>query len=135
MNRRRPEFRKGVAFVLCILRWNALAAKPPEGIPAGAADSIRAVNVAAGNRDFIALRKLMVEDFVWSFGGDASSQQAIDAWGADPAYLVALRTATAAPCERVGEHIQCPAGAGISSRAGFTLTPAGWRLVYFVSGD
>jgi len=78
----------------------------------------------------------MTEEFTWSFGGDSSPDQAIAAWRSNPDAIAALRRITGKNCGRISEQlIQCPQNAGVSYRAGFTETPAGWRMAYFVAGD
>ena len=105
-------------------------------IPTGAKQAISSVHAAATNHDLSALRALMADEFTWSFGGDSSPDQAIAAWRSDPSAIAALRRITGKSCGRISEQfIQCPQNAGVSYRAGFTETPAGWRMAYFVAGD
>ena len=105
-------------------------------IPEDARRAIQEVHRAATNGDFAVLRKLMVRDFQWSFGGDPDAQQALDAWKADPRYLRNLRRVTLQHCGFITPQIvQCPAGARASFRAGFERTQDGWRMRYFVEGD
>lgn len=130
----RPNAGASIALLLIALGADSLQARP--SIPAEAANAVKAVNLAASRRDLAALRSAMTEEFIWSFGGDASARQAIDAWRADPRLLTALRDATSGSCEPIGQrYIQCPKDAGVSHRAGFALTSVGWRLTCFVAGD
>ena len=45
-------------------------------IPRDAWKVIQEVHAAATNKDFAALRRLMVRDFQWSFGGDSDAERA-----------------------------------------------------------
>ena len=111
----------------------AMAGAP---IPTGARLVISSVHAAAAKRDLSALRVLMTDEFTWSFGGDSTAEQAIAAWRSDQNAVAALRRITGKSCGRISEQfIQCPQNAGISYRAGFTETPSGWRMAYFVAGD
>jgi len=105
-------------------------------IPIDAQKVIEQVHAAAVNEDFTLLRRLMVRDFQWSFGGDANVEQAFDAWKTDPKYLRSLKRVTAQPCAFIGSAIiQCPAKGRTNFRAGFGKTADGWRMQYFVEGD
>ena len=98
--------------------------------------AIQQVHAASANEDYSALRRLMVRDFQWSFGGDADVQQALDAWKADTKYFKNLRRVTGQQCSyRTQEIVECPAKAGTAFRAGFAKTADGWRMRYFVEGD
>jgi hypothetical protein len=77
----------------------------------------------------------MSEEFTWSFGGDASAEQAIQEWRARPASLAPLARVTGMPCGLIEDVVECPRKAAASHRAGFKQTSAGWRMVYFVAGD
>ena len=111
----------------------AMAGSP---IPKGAKQVISSVHSAAAKRDLPALRALMTDEFTWSFGGDSNPDQAIATWRSDPSAIAALRRITSKSCGRISEQfIQCPQNAGVSYRAGFTETPFGWRMAYFVAGD
>jgi hypothetical protein len=78
----------------------------------------------------------MLQEFQWSFGGDADVMQALDAWKTDPKYLRNLARATAQQCGfHTPQIIQCPAKARTSYRAGFERTADGWRMRYFIAGD
>lgn len=106
-------------------------------VPTEAQFIIREVRAAAKKKDFSALRRLMVSEFTWSFGGDGDADQAIEAWKRDPAAVRELYRITGQRCHfRTDEmHIQCPPNAGYKYRAGFTKTEQGWRMSYFVAGD
>ncbi|NLR74089.1 hypothetical protein [Leeia aquatica] len=96
------------------------------------------VHRAALQRDYVALRRLMVAEFIWSFGGDGSADQAIAAWKARPDLLRTLSRITAAGvacAQETPETVACPAHAGLSYRAGFVKLSGQWRLAYFVAGD
>ena len=123
-------------FLLAALTISPCVAMAGTPIPAGAEQVISSVHAAATNRDLPALRALMTDEFTWSFGGDSTAEQAIAAWHSEPSTIAALRNITGRSCGRISEQfIQCPQHAGISYRAGFTETPSGWRMVYFVAGD
>ena len=120
--------------VFCVSFWPI--AVTADAIPRDAQKIIQQVHAAAVDEDFTLLRRLMVRDFQWSFGGDASVQQALDAWKADPKYLRNLKRVTAEKCGLVSRGIvQCPTKGGTNFRAGFEMTADGWRLRYFVEGD
>jgi hypothetical protein len=105
-------------------------------LPVEAKQTIAAVHVAAEKGDFRALRKLMKTDFLWSFGGDGSANQAIRAWQESPAELKELARITSLSCAYIRSGlIQCPSNAGQYHRAGFKNTEEGWRMTYFVAGD
>lgn len=125
----------GLLVALCASTF-AAAAEPP--IPPGARRVIAQVHAAAARNDLDALRGLMTEEFTWSFGAgaDADPEQAIAAWRLDRAVIAELQRVTAEDCDRLSaQTIECPRGAGMSWRAGFTETPAGWRMAWFVAGD
>ncbi|MBB3121003.1 hypothetical protein [Pseudoduganella violacea] len=123
-----------IAFTLGMAADNILAKKP---IPAEAHLIIQKVRAAAKRKDFSTLRKLMVPEFTWSFGGDGDADQAIDAWRRDPRVMKELFRITGHRCAFASneENIQCPPNAGYDYRAGFEKTEHGWRMTYFVAGD
>jgi hypothetical protein len=97
---------------------------------------ISKVHTAAKKKDTVALKKLMVTEFVWSFGGDSNAEQAIQAWKADKSILKKMYLATGQDCIEKPDHsIECPKNSGIGYRAGFKKTNEGWRMFYFVAGD
>ncbi|MDX1915303.1 MAG: hypothetical protein SFU55_06940 [Methylophilus sp.] len=105
-------------------------------LPAGAQATITKVHTAAKQKDTQALKKLMVSEFIWSFGGDRDATQAIQAWQADKHALAALAQVTSQPCVKIDQNaIECPHNAHMGYRAGFKKTPNGWRMEYFVEGD
>lgn len=105
-------------------------------ISIGAQSVISKVHSAAKEKDTVALKKLMVTEFVWSFGGDSSAEQAIQAWKTDKSYFKKLYLATGQNCLAKPDHsIECPKNAGTGYRAGFKQTTEGWRMFYFVAGD
>lgn len=117
-----------------VANTSALDKRP---IPTEAQTVIHQVRDAAKARDFQALRRLMVSEFTWSFGGDGDADQAIQAWKQDLAALGELYRIASHQCAFSADerHIQCPPKAGYNYRAGFTKTEQGWRMVYFVAGD
>jgi hypothetical protein len=105
-------------------------------LPKEAKQIIAAVHSAAEKGDLRALRKLMKTDFVWSFGGDGSADQAIQAWQESPAELKELARVTSLTCAYTEPGlVQCPPNAGMNHRAGFEKNQDGWQLTYFVAGD
>ena len=107
-----------------------------QAVPEGAKKAIAQVQRAAEAKDFPSLRKLMIEEFTWSFGGDGSAEQAIAAWKEQPGRLRQLARVTRLQCTFLeGRYVECPVSAGTSSRAGFTLTDGEWKMHYFVQGD
>lgn len=105
-------------------------------MPVAAPSVISKVHTAAKHKDFAALKSLMVNEFIWSFGGDGDADHAISAWQADPTALKHLQQITHQPCVITPEHfIECPRNAGKGYRAGFKQTNVGWRMFYFVGGD
>lgn len=114
----------------------AQAGTPHPKLPKNASAAIAAVHRAAAHRDLQSLRELMVQEFVWSFGGDGDADQAIQSWRTLPSELRTLARLTAHACGYVDKNlIQCPTHSGIDYRAGFSKTDQGWRMVYFVAGD
>ncbi len=78
----------------------------------------------------------MAKDFLWSFGGDGSASQAIEAWRNDPEYLKNLSRITIMKCSYTkAKCVTCPANAGTGYRAAFKKLPEGWRMISFVAGD
>ena len=130
---------KPVSYVASL--WVLVAAHPgmaQDRVPEAASSLIAEVHDTAVRKDFDELRTRMVDEFVWSFGGDGDADQAISNWRDEPDALKALARVTSGPCgplEGVTEIIQCPANAGIDYRAGFKQTQDGWKLVWFVAGD
>ncbi|AKR43189.1 hypothetical protein [Methylophilus sp. TWE2] len=119
-------------FVLSVLSTSALAAP----IPKEAQSLILKVHVAASKKDTETLKKLMVTEFIWGFGGDGDAEQAIQAWKADTSLFKKLYHVTGRDCFEKPDHsIECPKNAGTSYRAGFKKTTKGWRMFYFVGGD
>lgn len=105
-------------------------------IPNEAALIISKINAAAQASDIESIHKWMTDEFIWSFGGDASATQAIAAWKANPAVLNELIKATQQPCAQNDDKtVECPINAGTGYRAGFKNMVAGWRMYYFVQGD
>ena len=122
--------------VLAAIVGTPIAGFAAPALPNEARHVIQSVHRAASSGDFTVLRRSMVQDFQWSFGGDRDADQAIDAWRADAKYLRNLKRVTAQPCAFVTPAIlECPAKARIGFRAGFEKAPDGWRMTYFVEGD
>lgn len=123
--------------LLFALGTSAEATFTTKPIPDDAKAVIRSVRIAAKAKDYAALKRLMVPEFTWSFGGDGDANQAIEAWQQDPKALQSLYRVTGLPCTfRTDiDHVQCPPNAGYRYRAGFIRTDMGWRMSYFVAGD
>lgn len=140
---------KQYAVPLEIIQQQAPVDQPAEDLgrfgelPQGAAEVIAVVERAARTHDVAALRRYMVDDFVWSLGASPSADQAIAMWQADTENLRRLVAVIEAGCvtESGGTRVVCPpeaAGASdyVGHRAAFEVSAgAGWRLTYFVSGD
>lgn len=118
--------------------------RDPRLLPAAAARIIDRVRQAAQKRDLTNLRKLMVREFIWSFGGDRDADQAVEAWKDDPRYLREMARVLEQGChidvtrygsERTKHRVKCPGTGNLSFRAGFIHTPDGWCMEYFVEGD
>lgn len=126
-----------ISSMLVLLGISGAVGLESRPIPDDARSIIREVRAAAKTKDFRTLRRLMVSEFTWSFGGDGDADQAIDAWRRDPTALPELYRVTGHRCVfRTDEmNIQCPPNAGYKYRAGFTKTGQGWRMSYFVAGD
>jgi hypothetical protein len=129
-----------LVFLLCCLPALAAAAdkKSPRRLPREATAAIRAAADAAKKQDLVALRRLMIDEFTWSFGGDSSADQAIATWKKDPAPLLAMDKVLRLPCRTSdddADHVECPGKGDKSYRAGFIKTAAGWRMINFVAGD
>jgi len=107
-----------------------------EPIPTAAGAVIAAVHRAAAAKDYEGLRRHMVAEFNWSFGGDASAEQAIAEWKKQPDYMRQLARVTKLKCTYLKDrYVECPAGAGTNFRAGFKAVAGQWRMEYFVAGD
>ena len=97
---------------------------------------IAKVRAAAVAKDTKALKLLMANDFVSSFGGDGGQAEALALWTSDPTHLHELAKATSGPCElQLPDYVQCPRKAGIGLRAGFKLMGNKWLFSSFVGGD
>ncbi|WP_017907336.1 hypothetical protein [Xanthomonas sp. SHU 199] len=68
----------------------ALASAPHPKLPKNASAAIAAVHRAAAQRDLQSLHRLMVQEFVWSFGGDGDADQAIRSWRTSPSKVISL---------------------------------------------
>ncbi len=79
------------------------------------------------------LATLMEDAFTWSFGGDASSKQALEEWKKDTSTPKKLRTAIAGTCRREGEVVTCAANKG--PRLVLEKQNGCWRWTAFVEGD
>jgi hypothetical protein len=105
-------------------------------LPQDARHVITQLQKAAESKDLARLRSLMIDGFIWSFGGDASADQAIDAWREDDRYLDELRATLERGCHPDGpDRVECPGKGGADFRAGLVKTQAGWRMEYLVEGD
>ena len=114
------------------LAWSAPATAPMSD---EATALIRQVHAASKRRDLMALKALMDDEFISSFGGDGGIDEAIADWKKYPVKLGQLSRVTGMRCEVIADVVQCPRGAGAGYRAGFKQTKTGWRMVYFVAGD
>lgn len=79
------------------------------------------------------LATLMEDAFTWSFGGDASSKQALQEWQKDPTTPKKLRAAIAGTCSREGDVVTCAARKG--PRLTLEKQAGCWRWTAFVEGD
>lgn len=105
-------------------------------IPTDAQVVIKKVRSAAQSKDFEKLRGLMQEDFLWSFGGDGSAEQAIAEWRKDDRYLRQLDYVLKSGCRLHDENtVNCPGKGGMNFRAIFSKSNEGWRMRAFVEGD
>ena len=131
------KHKRSVKWLRCACLSTALFLAPAlraEPVPAAAKDVIAEVHIAASTSDYPKLRSLMTEEFSWSFGGEASADQAIAEWRKQPRYL-RLAEVTKARCSYQEKYVECPVNAGRSFRAGFTKTGDRWKMAYFVEGD
>ena len=107
-----------------------------EPIPHAAKIVISETHRSAKLHNSKALLKLMVPNFVWSFGGDANAMQAIDSWLENPILFDELSRITSMDCISLDKYtVECPKNADTGYRAGFKKTTQGWRMEYFVEGD
>ena len=123
--------------ILCSITALAHSASArAEPIPSEAKTVIERVHRAAVAKDFDSLREYMAPEFNWSFGGDASAGQAIEAWKNQPGYLRELAKVTRLKClYRKDRYVECPVVAATKFRAGFKATEGKWRMEYFLEGD
>lgn len=134
---------RGLATLRALMVCAGLVVLSPASVCAAPADLapdlaalISRVSDAAKRKDYAALRASMTDEFIWSYSGKSSADQAITEWRIDPKYLVALTLATHAKCGRADkEYVQCPAKPGTAFRAGFRLVGNQWKMAYFVEGD
>jgi len=113
-------------------------APTPRGAPTDALPLLQLVwSVASKASEPSALRWLMEPEFTWSFGGDASAEQAVEAWAKDPALLKKLKAAAAGPCKAVDSAgtptLTCAAKRG--PRLVLAKKDGCWRWTAFVEGD
>ena len=115
----------------------AFAAEKTRKIPADAESVIQRVRKAAETEDLKTLRSLMVQDFVWSFGGDRDADQALNEWKKESDVLSHMIRVLDKGCRSTGPRtIECPGAGKLSYRAGFTQRTTGqWLMEYFVAGD
>lgn len=113
-------------------------------MPPDATALIDRVSRAAEQHDWKTLRSLMINEFLWSFGGDRDAGQAIQEWKNHPEYgrelSRVLRTGCHVDTTRYGgnanaSRIKCDGIGGTHPRAGFIKLPEGWKFEYFVAGD
>lgn len=106
-------------------------------VPAPAAELISKTAAWSAARDFASLRRVMTDDFVWSFGAEDGPDGAIAEWRNDQDYLAALVQVLKLPCltSSNGKVVECPGKEGSLFRAWFVRTRAGWRFTGFVEGD
>lgn len=125
-----------LALALASIFTLAEAKMKPTAPPADAQVVIKEVRSAAQNKDFKKLRGLMQEDFLWSFGGDGSAEQAIAEWRKDRRYLRELANVLKSGCRLYDENtVNCPGKGGMNFRAIFSKRGEGWRMRAFVEGD
>ena len=79
------------------------------------------------------LGPLMENAFTWSFGGDASSRQALDEWKKDATIPKKLRAAIAGTCKLDGDVVTCAPKKG--PRLVLEKQSGCWRWTAFVEGD
>jgi hypothetical protein len=113
--------------------------RPRVYIPAAASDLIVKTTAWSAARDFAAIRQVMTDNFVWSFGGDEGPDHAIAEWQRERRYLRALTRVLKLPC-RPAEYdgmaaVECPGRGGLSFRAWFVEAQEGWKFTAFVEGD
>jgi hypothetical protein len=100
--------------------------------------AVARVRLAAREGNWDRLRSMMAQEFVWSFGGDADADQALEEWRRRPQHLEQLAKLLAGKCapSADGQRLSCPPDPqGTGLRAGFELTQGRWLLSYFVAGD
>jgi hypothetical protein len=123
---------RAAILLVSLVHASAACAEP---VPPAAKGVIARVHAAASAADYSRLRSLMIEDFLWSFGGDASADQAIAEWRKRPQYIRRLAEITKAKCSYRDGYVECPANARTSLRAGFTRIGDRWKMAYLVEGD
>ena len=112
------------------------AAQKTGTLPAEAEAVIRKARDAAQNKDLKTLRSLMVQEFLWSFGGDRDADQAITEWKKDANVLSHIVRVLDKGCKYVEPRkVECPGAGDLSYRAGFTQRQTQWQMDYFVAGD
>jgi len=110
-------------------------------IPKGAVDTATAIIRAIEGRDMGALRALLADDVVWSFGADGNADTAMAMWQADPETLAALARVLRAGCRKEADgSVECPPEATeqpgyLGWRASLELRGPAWKLTAFVQGD
>lgn len=101
--------------------------------PADARLLLKLIWTAAADVSESTVGHLMEPAFTWSFGGDASSAQALEAWKADGDLGRKLRAALAGRCRQEGTTLTCEPKRG--PRLVLERLEGCWRWTAFVGGD
>lgn len=101
--------------------------------PADARLLLRLIWTAAAEPSLVTLGALMEPAFTWSFGGDASAEQALASWRADVDVGKKLRAAVAGRCRVEGTTLTCAPKRG--PRLVLERLQGCWRWTAFVAGD
>jgi len=135
-----------LAMTLVLTLSSPIEAQESESSDSGLVALVDQVKVAADRRDHDSLHELMSEDFLYSFGGSRSRDEATAWFKRRPELLNKLVEVLSGNCaiteySTVVHHL-CPAEAAepksayYDYRAGFRLTNHNnWQFVWFVAGD
>jgi hypothetical protein len=106
-----------------------------KSVPAGAAQTLAAIQVALALRDYGKLRPALAANVVWSEGGGTGRDGALAVWQADPGVLTAM-AGVLGSCTSDGERVKCPsAPAENGYQLVLELRQQHWQVVSFLRAE
>jgi hypothetical protein len=118
-----------------IIALPVLASASSRKVPQKALYVIAQMRAAAERDDYSTLKKHMTPRFSESVVESEPADTVLKRWKTERT-LKTLAKLLAKPCTLSSEdYVECPKGAGVGLRAGFTLHDGVWKLEYLVAGD